>query len=350
VAEQFYRPISRKYDKAEHAYPKELDTLAALLDGMNEGSDEATGATSASKRPSREVEAGNKNGGNLSALLGDELGSNTGTLEGVWVAKGTVQIGTVTYKVYDHSTTQAQVLVTIEPSLPLSEVGFSSMTKDSGLTANADWTTLDTSAGRLVSGYVDEPLAAGETVKVYSNGVLIGDAVVNGTQWAITDPKGYAGNWTYSANVVSGGVAGTTATQVVNADMVTIDAPVITSAGTDAAFTTTIANNGTTTDNTLVVKGTGVPGSYITLYDNSLSAVVKTNILVGANGEWVADLTGTPLPNGVQNFYAQQSNVNGAASALSDAYVVTINGTTPNLVVNGSFENDVLGAGSWSLL
>lgn len=70
VAEQFYRPISRKYDKAEHAYPKELDTLAALLDGMNEGSDEATGATSASKRPSREVEAGNKNGGNLSALLG----------------------------------------------------------------------------------------------------------------------------------------------------------------------------------------------------------------------------------------------------------------------------------------
>lgn len=28
------RPISRKYDKAEHAYPKELDMLAALLDGV----------------------------------------------------------------------------------------------------------------------------------------------------------------------------------------------------------------------------------------------------------------------------------------------------------------------------
>ena len=70
VAETFYRPISRKYDKAEHAYPKELDMLASLLDGMNEGADEATGATSASKRPSNDQDTGNKNGGNLSALLG----------------------------------------------------------------------------------------------------------------------------------------------------------------------------------------------------------------------------------------------------------------------------------------
>ena len=38
VAENYFRPISRKYDKAEHAYPKELDLLAALLDGMNSGS------------------------------------------------------------------------------------------------------------------------------------------------------------------------------------------------------------------------------------------------------------------------------------------------------------------------
>lgn len=30
VAENYFRPISRKYDKAEHAYPKELDLLAAL--------------------------------------------------------------------------------------------------------------------------------------------------------------------------------------------------------------------------------------------------------------------------------------------------------------------------------
>lgn len=70
VADNFYRPISRKYDRAEHAYPKELDLLASLLDGMNEGSDEATGATSASKRPSTGDTTGVRNGGNLSAALG----------------------------------------------------------------------------------------------------------------------------------------------------------------------------------------------------------------------------------------------------------------------------------------
>jgi acyl-CoA dehydrogenase len=71
VAANYFRPISRKYDKAEHAYPQELDLLAALLDGMNAGSPDAIGATSASKRGAAlELAPGNKNGGNLSALLG----------------------------------------------------------------------------------------------------------------------------------------------------------------------------------------------------------------------------------------------------------------------------------------
>src|SRR5680860_763064 len=43
VANEVLRPISRKYDLAEHAYPKELDMLAALIDGMND-SGAATGA------------------------------------------------------------------------------------------------------------------------------------------------------------------------------------------------------------------------------------------------------------------------------------------------------------------
>ncbi len=69
VAAQYFRPLSRKYDKAEHAYPRELDLLAALLDGMNAGSPEAVGAGSASKRGQGTEEAV-RNGGNLSALIG----------------------------------------------------------------------------------------------------------------------------------------------------------------------------------------------------------------------------------------------------------------------------------------
>ncbi len=37
VAANVFRPISRKYDTAEHTYPQELDVLAALLDGIAEG-------------------------------------------------------------------------------------------------------------------------------------------------------------------------------------------------------------------------------------------------------------------------------------------------------------------------
>ncbi|WP_210443213.1 acyl-CoA dehydrogenase family protein [Nocardioides sp. SYSU D00065] len=40
LAMNMLRPISRTYDRAEHAYPKELDMLAALIDGVSE-----TGAT-----------------------------------------------------------------------------------------------------------------------------------------------------------------------------------------------------------------------------------------------------------------------------------------------------------------
>ena len=36
VATEVFRTNSRKYDSAEHSYPKELDMLAAVIDGMNE--------------------------------------------------------------------------------------------------------------------------------------------------------------------------------------------------------------------------------------------------------------------------------------------------------------------------
>ncbi|XID75793.1 acyl-CoA dehydrogenase family protein [Alkanindiges sp. WGS2144] len=69
VALNVLRPISRKYDKAEHAYPKELDMLGALLDGMNEGGDAMTGATTAGKRGEKQ-ETGIRNGSNMSTALG----------------------------------------------------------------------------------------------------------------------------------------------------------------------------------------------------------------------------------------------------------------------------------------
>ncbi len=70
VADHFFRPISRKYDKAEHSYPKELDLLASLLDGMNDGAPEAAGASTAGKRNSQNRSEGIRNGSNMSTCLG----------------------------------------------------------------------------------------------------------------------------------------------------------------------------------------------------------------------------------------------------------------------------------------
>jgi acyl-CoA dehydrogenase len=62
------RPISRKYDKAEHSYPKELDMFASLIDGMNDGGEGINAGAAVGKRGNTDV--GNKNGVNMSTVLG----------------------------------------------------------------------------------------------------------------------------------------------------------------------------------------------------------------------------------------------------------------------------------------
>jgi acyl-CoA dehydrogenase len=69
VAREVFRPISRKYDDAEHAYPKELDMLAAVIDGMNDGSD-LGGSGAAGVRRSNDGDGGVRNGTNMSTALG----------------------------------------------------------------------------------------------------------------------------------------------------------------------------------------------------------------------------------------------------------------------------------------
>jgi acyl-CoA dehydrogenase len=69
VAREVFRPISRKYDEAEHTYPKELDMLAAVIDGMNDGS-ELGGSGAAGVRRTVNAEESVRNGSNMSTALG----------------------------------------------------------------------------------------------------------------------------------------------------------------------------------------------------------------------------------------------------------------------------------------
>jgi acyl-CoA dehydrogenase len=74
VATEIFRPNSRKYDTAEHEYPKELDMLAAVIDGMNEsgalgGAGAGTVGSGGNGAPPK-GEGGNRNGSNMASLLG----------------------------------------------------------------------------------------------------------------------------------------------------------------------------------------------------------------------------------------------------------------------------------------
>ncbi len=74
VAMNLLRPNSRKYDRAEHEYPKELDMLAAMIDGLSD-SGQASGAGASGVRrsdgdaaPSAD-DGRTKNGANLASVL-----------------------------------------------------------------------------------------------------------------------------------------------------------------------------------------------------------------------------------------------------------------------------------------
>src|SRR5271167_583228 len=70
VATEVFRPISRKYDLAGDEYPKELDMLASLIDGVNAGSDiGGAGAAGVRRESAGKADGANRNGSNLSTVL-----------------------------------------------------------------------------------------------------------------------------------------------------------------------------------------------------------------------------------------------------------------------------------------
>lgn len=71
AAAAFFRPNSRKYDQAEHTYPKELDTLAAMLDGLNaSGRGAGAGGVRRGANGSGSGSGEVNNGANLALVLG----------------------------------------------------------------------------------------------------------------------------------------------------------------------------------------------------------------------------------------------------------------------------------------
>ena len=70
VALNTFRPISRKYDRAEHQRPKELDMVASVLDGFNEGDPANSAGASQTGKGKVQEDGGVKNGANMMTCLG----------------------------------------------------------------------------------------------------------------------------------------------------------------------------------------------------------------------------------------------------------------------------------------
>jgi acyl-CoA dehydrogenase len=69
VAMNLLRPNSRKYDLLEHEYPKELDMLAAMVDGLSQSGAASGAGASGVRRSADDSDEGVTNGSNLASVL-----------------------------------------------------------------------------------------------------------------------------------------------------------------------------------------------------------------------------------------------------------------------------------------
>ena len=148
VATEVFRPISRQYDRDEHARAKELDMLAALIEGMEDGAD-IGGAGAAGVRRSSNGEEGNRNGSNLSTALS--------IMELCWGDVGLLL------------------------SMPGQGLG------NSAIASVADEEQLERFAGRWAAMAITEPEAGSDSASIRTTAVLDGDEyVLNGEKIYVT--------------------------------------------------------------------------------------------------------------------------------------------------------------------
>ncbi|MCL2541445.1 MAG: acyl-CoA dehydrogenase family protein [Nocardioidaceae bacterium] len=149
VAMNMLRPISRKYDIAEHEYPTELDMLAAMIDGLSEsGASEGAGAAGV-RRSGDEADKGVKNGSNMASV--------TSVAEMCWGDVGLLL------------------------SMPRQGLG------NSAIASVADDEQLERFKGTWASMAITEPSFGSDSAQVSTTAVLDGDHyVINGEKIFVT--------------------------------------------------------------------------------------------------------------------------------------------------------------------
>jgi acyl-CoA dehydrogenase len=148
VAVEVLRPISRKYDRAEHEYPKELDMLAAVIEGAGAGGG-ISGAGATGVRRAEGGDEGNRNGSNMASCLS--------IIEIAWGD------------------------VALLLSLPRQGLG------NAALASVADEAQLERFEGRWAAMAITEPAAGSDSAAIRTTATLDGDEyVLNGEKIFVT--------------------------------------------------------------------------------------------------------------------------------------------------------------------
>jgi acyl-CoA dehydrogenase len=149
VATEILRANSRKYDLAEHTYPKELDMLAALIDGMEEGGGTSGAGAAGVRRDPNGDGDGNRNGSNMASVLG--------VTEMCWGDVG------------------------LTLSMPRQGLG------NSAIAAVANVEQLERFKGKWAAMAITEPAAGSDSAAIRTTAVLDGDEyVLNGEKIFVT--------------------------------------------------------------------------------------------------------------------------------------------------------------------
>ncbi|MEW5562070.1 BapA/Bap/LapF family large adhesin [Enterobacter asburiae] len=174
---------------------------------------------------------------------------------------------------------------------------------------------------------------AGATVTVYSDGVAVGSALVDGTgNWSVTTSALGNGSHvlTISQKDPAGNISGLTGGFTVNVDAVPPAAPVISSvADNTAPVIGVVANGGVTNETHPTLSGTAEGGATITLYNGSTLLGTTT---ANALGVWTFT-PGTALTAGTWNITATATDAAGNTGPASDVRSFTVDITAPNAPV-----------------
>ncbi len=210
--------------------------------------------------------------------------------------------------------------ISIDTTVPTTPA-VTSITDDTG-SSTTDGITSDNTL--IISGTAE----GNSTVEVFIDGTALGTTATNGTGTWTYD---YTGTTLADGSYILTVQATDTASNVsiVSADYpITIDtalpnAPVVTAISDD---TGTSNSDGITTDNTLLINGTGDATSTITVFIDGFSVGTTTT---NALGVWTLDYTGTTISNGAHIITAQTADASGNESLVSADFPILIDRSTP---------------------